>query len=226
MSISAQSHTPRLRIVLPALAAAIQQPAVAVKPFAPVIETKEVELKFTISLQHASLSFDGSKKPKDKADWKPCHAIASWASWSRNEKGKVTTTSNSPFACRQAASVSCDGAAASHLQVQWLEDTASAAEITKKLKQKPGGKALEEQFIQITVFAANQGLFKAKDGCAAAPRPPTQTCDDKSKPIVLGAPFLLNLSVWWLPLVFCALTISFSVAGACQYRLRRSFFRG
>ena len=195
MSLPAESLAPRLRVVAPGHAAAAQQPAAAVKPFAPVVENKEVELRFTISLEHARLSFDGSKKPKDKADWRPCHAVASWASWSRNEKGKVVTTANTAFACRQAAGVSCDAAAASDLQVEWLEGCACAAEITKKLKLKPGGKAVEEQFIQITVFAANQGFFKAKDGCPAAPRPPTQTCDDKSKPIVLGAPFLLDLSV-------------------------------
>jgi hypothetical protein len=67
--------------------------------------------------------------------------------------------------------------------------------VTKKLKQKPGGNALEDQIIQISLFAANQDFYKPKDGCAAAPKPPTQTCDERSKPIVLGAPFLLNLSV-------------------------------
>jgi hypothetical protein len=192
MSLSAESLLPRIRV---APGRAAQHPAAAVKPFVPVVEKEELELKFSIFLQRASLSFDGSKKPKGKADWKPFHAIAYWASWSKNKDGKVNITPNAAFACRQAASVSCDGAAASELQVEWREDTSSTVEITKKLKLKPGGKALEGQFIQITVFAANQDFTKAKDGCAAAPKPPTQTCDDKSKPIVLGAPFLLDLSV-------------------------------
>ena len=68
-TITASSHlVPRIRVVAPGRAAAAQQPAAAVKPFAPVVENKEVELRFTISLEHARLSFDGSKKPKDKAD--------------------------------------------------------------------------------------------------------------------------------------------------------------
>ena len=81
------------------------------------------------------------------------------------------------------------------MQVKWCDAAASAAEIKKKLKQKLGGYALEDQIIQISLFAANQDFYKPKDGCAAAPKPPTQTCDERSKPIVLGAPFLLNLSV-------------------------------
>jgi hypothetical protein len=78
--------------------------------------------------------------------------------------------------------------------VKWQDSTVSTADITKRLKQKPGLFAFEEQFVQITVFAANQGRFKVKDG-AAAPKPPTQTCDEKSKPIELGVPFVINLSV-------------------------------
>jgi hypothetical protein len=162
-----------------------------------VVENKEVELKFTIPLEHACFLFDGGKRPKDKgADWKPSHAIASWASWSikKDKAGneEVVTTPNSPFARKEAAKIEmCHESAAPALQVKWCDGTASAAEIKKKLKLKPGGNAPEDQIIQITLFAANQDVYKA----TAAPKPPTETCDERSKPIVLGAPFLLNLSV-------------------------------
>ena len=85
MSLPAETQPPRFRIAPPGpgLDAAAQQPAAALKPFAPVVENKEVELKFTNAFEHASFLFDGGKRPKDKgADWKPSHAIASWASWS------------------------------------------------------------------------------------------------------------------------------------------------
>jgi hypothetical protein len=39
------------------------------------------------------------------------------------------------------------------------------------------------------------GLLQAERRLRCRPKPPTQTCDERSKPIVLGAPFLLNLSV-------------------------------
>jgi hypothetical protein len=195
MSNSAQSHPPRLLIVSPAPAATVQQPEAAVKTFAPVVERKGVELKFTISLQNATLSFDDTKRPQNKTgDW-PCHAIASWAFWSQSEKNGEVTTSITPtklFVCSEAAAVS--RCSASNLQVQWREgtSTASSATITKKLKHKSGGPAFEEQFIQITVFAAaSQG--KAKDGSA---KPPTSSC------IELGTPFLVDLSVCWLHKIF------------------------
>ena len=176
----------RLRII--ALPATVQQPAAAVKTFAPVVENKEVELKFTISLHQATLSFDGCKRPRDtSADWKPRHAIASWASWSRDAKTeKVITSPNASFCCKEAANVtlSIGGAAASDLLVEWRDFTASTADITKKLKQKPGAFAFEEKFVQITVFAANRRRM-----------PPTQACDETSRPIVLGVPFVINLSV-------------------------------
>ena len=75
-----------------------------------MVENKEVELKFTIALEHACFSFDGGKRPKDKgADWKPSHAIASWASWStKNDKAgheEVVTTANAPFARKEAARI-------------------------------------------------------------------------------------------------------------------------
>jgi hypothetical protein len=207
MSLPAETQPPRFRIAPPgptpgvAATGVAQQPAAALKPFAPVVENKEVELKFTIALEHACFLFDGGKRPKDKgADWKPSHAIASWASWStkKDKAGheEVVTTANAPFARKEAARIEmCRESAASALQVKWCDAAASAAEIKKKLKQKPGGNALEDQIIQISLFAANQDFYKPKDGCAAAPKPPTQTCDERSKPIVLGAPFLLNLSV-------------------------------
>jgi hypothetical protein len=145
-----------------------------------VVENKEVELKFTIALEHASFLFDGGKRPKDKgADWKPSHAIASWASWSTKKdkagREEVVTTANAPFVRKEAARIEmCRESAASALQVKWCDAAASAAEIKKKLKQKPGGNAFEDQIIQISLFAANQDFYKPKDGCAAAPKPPTQ----------------------------------------------------
>lgn len=176
----------RFCIVSPAHAATAQHPATAVKPFFPVVEIKAVKLNFTISLQNATLFFDGSKRPRGQSsDWKPHRAIVSWASWSKNEKNGKVTTSNASFCCKEAAIVGSAGAAASYLQVEWCDNTASAVGINKELKWKPGCAAFEELFIQITVFAANQG------------RRPTQTTDEFSKPIVLGAPFLVNLSVCW-----------------------------
>ena len=198
-----------------------------------MVENKEVELKFTIALEHASFLFDGGKRPKDKgADWKPSHAIASWASWSTKKdkagREEVVTTPNSPFARKEAAKIEmCRESAASALQVKWCDGAACAAEIKKKLKLKPGGHALEDQIIQITLFAANQDFYKAKDGCAAAPKPPTQTCDERSKLIVLGAPFLLNLSVRRLlarPLPACV-CVTACAAGACEHRARRQLSR-
>ena len=235
MSLPAETQPLRFRIAPPGpgLAAAAQQPAAALKPFAPVVENKEVELKFTIALERASFLFDGGKRPKDKgADWKPSHAIASWASWStkKDKAGgeEVVTTANSPFARKEAAKIEmCRESAASALQVKWCDGAACAAEIKKKLKLKPGGHALEHQIIQITLFAANQDFYKAKDGCAAAPKPPTQTCDERSKPIVLGAPFLLNLSVRRLlarPLPACV-CVTACAAGACEHRARRQLSR-
>ena len=209
MSNSAQSHPPRLLIVSPAPAATVQKPAAAVKPFAPVVEHKEVELKFTISLQNATLSFDDTKRPKNKTgDW-PCHAIASWASWSQSEKNGIVTTSitsNASFDCSEAAAVS--RCAASDLQVQWREgtSTASSATIKKKLKQKHGGPSFEEQCIQITVFAAASQGFKTKDGTV---KPPTSSC------IVLGAPFLVDLSVCWLHKIIFALCDSVITLRSC-----------
>ena len=116
--------------------------AAALKPFAPVVENKEVELKFTIALERASFLFDGGKRPKDKgADWKPSHAIASWASWSTKKdkagREEVVTTPNSPFARKEAAKIEmCRESGASALQVKWCDGAASAAEIKKKLKLK------------------------------------------------------------------------------------------
>ncbi len=174
--------------------------------------------------------FDGGKRPKDEgADWKPSHAIALWASWStkKDQAGgeEVVTTPNSPFARKDAAM--CRESAASALQMKWCDGTACAAEIKKKLKLKPGGNALEDQIIQLTLFAANQDFYKAKDGCAAAPKPPTQTCDERSKPIVLDAPFLLNLSVHRLlarPLSACV-CVTACAAGACELQARRQLSR-
>jgi hypothetical protein len=177
----------RFRIVSPGHAA-------SAKPFAPVVENKKVKFEFTISLKHATVSFDGRQKPLHAfPSWEPRHAIASWASWKRACNGTVKVSSNLQFDCKEAANVTRSGAAASHLQLHWHEDTASVAKITKKLKQKPGEKAFEELFIQITLLAANQ-CCRAND-VAAAHKPPTHICDHNSKRIVLGTPFLINLSV-------------------------------
>jgi hypothetical protein len=195
-----------------------------------VLDSKEVELQFTVSLERVDFSFDGSKMPHLKsADWKPSHAIASWASWSQSEKdGKVvvSTTPNKAFACKEAAAVGCVGAAASALRAEWRDGTASAAEITKKLKLQPGGSAFDDHFIQITVFSAKQEYLKPKDGSAPTPKPPTQTCDAKSKPIVLGSPLLHNLSVRCPPPAIRAIACdSPCAAGARQRRLRRPLSR-
>jgi hypothetical protein len=229
MSLSSQTQPPRFRVVPRGLAAAAQQPAVLLKPFAPVLQSKEVELQFTVSLQRFDFFLDGSKMPNLKsADWKPSHAIASWASWSRNEKtGKVVMTADAPFACKEAAAVGCTGAAVCALRAEWRDGTASAAEITKKLKLQPGGSAFDDHFIQITVFSAKQEYLKPKDGSAPSPKPPTQTCDIKSKPIALGASLLLNLSVRRPPPPALRALVhdSACAAGACQVWLRRPLSR-
>jgi hypothetical protein len=108
MSLCTEMQPLRFRIVPAGLVAAARQPAAALKPFAPVVEMKEVVLSFTIVLERAVVCFDGSHRPKDKSgDWKPGHAMASWASWSKNERtGKVVVTPNATSACKQAAAVS------------------------------------------------------------------------------------------------------------------------
>ncbi len=86
-----------------------------------LLESKEVELQFTVCLQRFDFFLDGSKMPNLKrADWKPSHAIASWANWSRNEKtGKVVVTADAPFSCKEAAAVGCTAAAVCALRAEW-----------------------------------------------------------------------------------------------------------
>jgi hypothetical protein len=153
-----EAQSKRFRISFPSIAATAQQPAAAFRPFAPVLETKEIEFQFSISLDRADFCFDGSKMPNlNSADWKPSLAIASWASWSRNDQtGKTTVTPDAFFACKEAAAVSCAGAATFNLQAEWSDSTESTAQITKKLKQKADVSGFEDQFIQITLYAAKQ----------------------------------------------------------------------
>ena len=190
-----EAQSKRFRIAFPSIATA-QQPAAAFRPFAPVLETKEIEFQFSISLDRADFCFDGSKMPNlNSADWKPSLAIASWASWSRNDQtGKTTVTPDAFFACKEAAAVSCAGAATFNLQAEWSDSTESTAQITKKLKHKADVSGFEDQFIQITLYAAKHGNCKPKDSATFKPGP-KPVCDMKSKNIVLGAPFLLNLTV-------------------------------
>lgn len=195
MSHSSSAAPPRFRIV-------------AVERFAPVVKSKAVpvELKFSMSLEHATFPLNGSKKPYEaSAEWKPSHAIASWAHWSKNEKtGEIRTTSAKPFNCKEAGGIT----AASDLRAEWGGATAAVAEINRKVTQKAGGEGFEDMFIQITLFAANQKYHPSADGEAPAPRTPTHAIDEKSRPIVLGTPFLVNLSVCWLSvynfLILCA----------------------
>jgi hypothetical protein len=143
--------------------------------------------EFKISLQHAILSFDSSKRPKNEsADWKPCHAVAGWSDYTQDEKsGLITTTPNKNFDCKQAAKVST-GAPTSDLQVHWEDGTASSVTIRKRLKKK--------QIIRITLFAAKYHVEKTLNP------EPTKLCyfdekDNKNKEIKLGTPFLVDLSV-------------------------------
>jgi hypothetical protein len=167
MSHSSTAAPPCFRIVVAAGVAA--QSAAAVKPFAHVVEAKAAELKakavelnFSISLEHATFPFDGCKKPQNaSAEWKPSHVIASWAHCSKDGKtGEIHTTSakSSLFVCKEAAGIT----AASDLRVEWGGVTAAAAEFDKKLTHTAGGGGFEDQFIQVTLFDANQKYIPSK----------------------------------------------------------------
>jgi hypothetical protein len=189
-----EAHLSCFRVIPPGLVAFAKQPAAPVKPFHSVVEGCEVKLKFTISLASYTPNARGGC-----CELKPSHVLASWAFWSQYEKdGKVivSTPPNEKFVCNEAAVM--NGATVSDLRVQWREATVSTAEITKnlKMKQKPVGKVFDDQFIQITLFAANQKYHKAKDGQAPQPQKPYQVLGTNSKPIILDA-FLVNLSVCW-----------------------------
>ncbi len=149
-----------------------------VMPFAPVVHAKSVPYNFAISLHHAAFSFDTSKKPMgSSADWRPSRAIASW----EDRSSKRFDFSETSFSCSDSSE-----AGACNLKADWSEGSSAAANFTKKLKQKAdtGSGEYEDQFIKINFFAAKHHKLKS-----------TLCFDEHSKPITLGGPFLINLSV-------------------------------
>lgn len=188
MSLSASANPLRFQIVPAGRLADAHPPAVALKPFAPVVRNKEVKLTFTIFLERVCFSFDGSTMPNLKsADWKPSYATASWVSWSQTEKdGKVTVsrTSSTDFVCKKAAEVTSAGEATCNFCAEWLESQCSES-VTKTLKLRPDG-SFFDQFIEITVCAADQKPHNKEW---------SKVRDQKSKEIILGAPVRVNLAV-------------------------------
>lgn len=192
-SATSLSPNQQFRVVAVGLGDPPQQSAVAAKSFAPMINFKTLYLQFTICLESAVLLYDGSKIPSGKgADWKPSHAIAYWAHCSKDETtGKMKPSSTKMFNCKHAACLRTSGVDSPNLLAVWSSDegTSATAEIKKELRHKAGDECFEDQFIQITLFAAYQKY--RKDG---SPQMPSQACDG-TKPIKLAQPFLINLSV-------------------------------
>lgn len=178
----------RFRVAAPKCGAASSQSEVAVKVFAPVVNS--VELKFTVCLESASFLFDGKQKPTGKnAGLMPSHAIAGWAHCIMDEKTcNIKPHKEIMFRCDQAANVRSAGGAEHdyHLVAEWSSSvgTSSSAEFKKTMRQKEVGEGFEDQCIQITLYAANQKP-PDKDGSLKAP----------TKTFKLDGPFFINVSV-------------------------------
>jgi hypothetical protein len=212
MSLSADANPLRFQII-PAPAGRwihAHPPTAALKPFAPVVPSREVKLKFTIFLERVCSSFDGSTMPNLKsADWKPSYATASWVIWSQSEKdGKVDVkrTPIKEFDCKKAAEVTFAGEATCDFCAEWQESQCTAV-VTKALKQNPDSCIFEEKFIEITVCAAD--VKPHKDPAVSKAR------DKKSKEIILGAPVRVNLSVPSRCILALCHFCLFLVAGVC-----------
>jgi hypothetical protein len=197
----------------------------ALKPFAPVVQVKEVKLKFTISLERVCFSFDGTKMPNLKsADWKPSYATASWVFWSKSvgkKDGEVvetfSTTPSKDFDCKQAAEVTSAGEATRCLCATWQESQCTAF-VAKPLMQKPGSTSFEDKFIEITVCAADQQPHKENFKVS-------KVRDQKSKEIILGAPVRVNLAVHWRCILALCHFCLFLLAGFCVFGWSRSNLR-
>ncbi len=199
-SMRAAAQSPRFQIVgcLGRLKGSAQQSTVPLRPFAPVVPIKSVAFNFRISLENAAFTRTipcSQMHPSSIA--KPSFVIARWAYAKMDAKSMlpVVSTASTMFMCNEAAVVT--GAWSSEtgvcdLRTEWVVTepvgSTAVAEFKKELRLNAIGNGFEDQFVQITCLAAKQkqrGL------------PPSAVIlhGHRSQPLVLGGPFLINLSV-------------------------------